>query len=243
MDQKMILEVKMQKMGKIESKSGLAIVLSRLEGFYEPKVRQEQYLMDSEIGASVLWQAYLLGDIEGRVIADLGCGTGLLGIGALLLGAKHAVLADSDKKALEIAKRNITKIREGFSDAQKSEISDSSKVKSEGYNIGKVKLICKDIKNVMIRADTVIQNPPFGTKVSHADIPFLEKAMETAPVVYSFHKSETKGFLERFSAKKNAKITHVWPFKFPLKASFSFHRRQIHRIDVSCFRFVKNTTY
>lgn len=206
-------------MTQIKSKSGLAILLSKLEGFSEPKVRQEQYLMDSEIGAFTLWNAYLLGDIEGKVIADLGCGTGIFGIGALLLGAKQAIFVDSDEKALEIAKKNVSKVR------------------SEGYILGKVKFICQDIGKIKIKAEIVFQNPPFGTKVGHADASFLEKALETASVVYSFHKSESKGFLERFSAKKNAKITHVWNFKFPLKASFPFHRRQIHRIDVSCFRF------
>ena len=206
-------------MRQIRSKSGLAVILSRLEGFQQPKVRQEQYLMDSEIGASVLWNAYLLGDIEGKVIADLACGTGVLGIGALLLGAKCVLLIDLDKKTLKIAKNNLLK------------------VKSEGYDLGKIELICQDISKVDVRADIVLQNPPFGTKVRHNDIIFLEKALETAPVVYSFHKSETKAFLERFSAGRKAKITHVWNFRFPLKASFSFHRRQIHRINVSCFRF------
>ena len=212
-------------MTQISSKSALAVVLSKLEGFYEPKVRQEQYLMDSEIGASVLWNAYHLSDIEGKVIGDLGCGTGLIGIGALLLGAKRVFFVDFDEKALKIAKNNI------------------SKVKSEGYSLGKAEFICQDIGKLEIKenikVDVVLQNPPFGTKVRHNDILFLEKALETAPVVYSFHKSETKGFLERFCAKKNAKITHVWDFKFPLKATFAFHRRQIHRINVSCFRFEK----
>lgn len=208
-------------MAEINSKSRLAIVLSRLEGFSEPKVRQEQYVMDSEIGASVLWNAYLLGDIEGKVIDDFGCGTGILGIGALMLGAKHVLFVDMDEEALENAKNNILK------------------VKSEGYRLGKAEFISSDIGEVKTKADVVIQNPPFGTKIRHNDAFFLEKALETAPVVYSFHKSESKGFLERFSAQKNAKITHVWSFKFPLKATFSFHRRKIHRIDVSCFRFEK----
>ena len=201
------------------SKSRLAIVLSGLEGFSKPKVRQEQYVMDSEIGASVLWNAYLLGDIEGKVIADLGCGTGLLGIGSLLLGAKHVFFVDSDENALETAENNI------------------SKVKSEGYSFGKPEFICKDIEKLNLKANVVIQNPPFGTQVKHNDVFFLEVALKIAHVVYSFHKSETKAFLEGFSAKKNAKITHVWDFKFPLKATFSFHRRQIHRIGVSCLRF------
>ena len=208
-------------MKQIASKSRLAIVLSSLEGFSEPKVGQEQYLMDSEIAAFVLWNAYLLGNIKGKAIADLGCGWGMLWIGGLLLGAKRVIFVDFDENALKAAKNNI------------------SKVKSEGYKLGKAKLVCKDIGKLEIKADVVLQNPPFGTKIKHSDVFFLEKALQIAPVVYSFHKSETKAFLQRFSAKKNAKITHIWDFKFPLKASFSFHRRQIHRINVSCLRFEK----
>ena len=207
-------------MRQISSKSQLAIVLSRLKGFQKPKVRQEQYIMDSETGASALWNAYLIGDIGGKVIADLGCGTGILGIGCLLLGAKEAILVDSDPKALDLGKNNI------------------SIVESEGYKLNKAKFELKDIKEVKnLEVDAVIQNPPFGTKTKHIDRVFLEKALETAPLVYSFHKSETSAFLERFAAQKNARITHRWPFKYPLKSSYSFHRRRIHRIDVTCFRF------
>ncbi len=208
-------------MNKNITKSGLAVVLSQLKNFEEPKVRQEQYFMDSEIAASVLWNAYLLKDIEGKEIADLGCGTGVLGIGALMLGAKHAFFVDSDEKALQTAKDNI------------------SKVKSEGYELGEAEFICSDIGKLEIKADTIIQNPPFGTKIRHNDIFFLQKALQTVDVVYSFHKSETLGFLRKFAAKNNAEITHVFDFKFPIKASFSFHRRQIHRINVSCLRLKK----
>jgi len=205
-------------MKEINSKSRLAIILSMLNGFQGPKVRQEQYITDSEIGAFVLWNAYLSGDIEGGVIADLGSGTGILGIGALLLGAKHVFFVESDKDAIETAKDNV------------------SKVKSEGYNMGKTEFVCQDISKLKMSADVVIQNPPFGTKVRHSDVIFLEKALETAAVVYSFHKSETKPFLERFSAANGTRITHIWEYRFPLKATFAFHRRQIHRINVSCFR-------
>ena len=210
-------------MVKVNSKSGLAIVLSKLNGFVNPKVREEQYITDSEVAASVLWNAYLLGNIRGRVIADLGCGTGILGIGALLLGAKKVFFVDSDENALEIAKNNL------------------SKMKSESYSLGYAEFVHEDIMNAELKTDIVLQNPPFGTKMKHNDIFFLEKAMKTATVVYSFHKSESRAFLERFCSQKNAKITHVWGFRFPLKATFAFHRRQIHRIEVSCFRFeVKN---
>lgn len=206
----------------IISKSSLAVILSSLEGFDEPKVRHEQYAMDSEIGASMLWNAYLLGDIEGKLIVDLGCGTGIIGIGALLLGTRRLIFVDSDKKALNIAKNNFLKI------------------KSEGYKLGIAEFICQDIKKLDlldIKADLVLENPPFGTKIRHKDVLFLQKALKIAPVVYSFHKSETKVFLKGFADRNHAEITHIWDYKFPLKPVFVFHRRQIHRIDVSCFRF------
>ena len=212
-------------MSKMMSKSRLAILLSKLEVFKGPKVRQEQYPTDSEVAASTLWNAYVLGDIEGRVIVDLGCGTGILGIGALLLGANKVSFIDMDKAALDIAKTNILKV-------------ESESLEYNGL-ISKAEFICRDVREVNTEVEVVLENPPFGTKVKHSDRLFLEKALETAPIVYSFHKSESKAFLESFAAKKNTRITHIWDFKFPLKASFEFHRRQIHRINVSCFRFEK----
>ena len=207
-------------MKEIHSKSQLAIELSLLEGFKDPNLRQEQYITDSEVASMVLWNANMLGDIDRKKVADLGCGTGILGIGALLLGAKKVVFIDIDRNALETAKNNLAKLKSEFS-----------------LPLGPAEFINQDIKEAVIDADVVLQNPPFGTKIKHHDVIFLEKAFKTAKVVYSFHKSESKAFLERFSDKKNARMAHVWNFKFPLKATFLFHRRQIHRIDVSCFRF------
>jgi len=85
----------------------------------------------------------------------------------------------------------------------------------------------------------VIMNPPFGVKNEHSDRKFLEKSFEIAKVVYSFHKSETKKFIEGFAKKKNFKIDQVIDFEWPLKASMRFHKKKIERINVSCFRFVK----
>lgn len=208
-------------MGQIRSKSGLAIALSRLKGFERPKVSVEQYTMDSEIGAFVLWQATLKGDIAQKVSADLGCGTGILGIGCLLLGASKAYFVDNDEHALKIAKENL-KI-----------------VKSEFLIEGKASFLCNDILGFDKKVDTVVQNPPFGVKVRHADKAFLEKAMKTGKVIYSFHKSNTKGFIFKFADEKNFKVTNVWDFKFPLKASYEFHSLRIKRIGVSCFRIEK----
>jgi putative methylase len=202
---------------EISSKKALAVLLSRLEGFLEPKVKVEQYNTDAEIAAEVLWQAYMRQDI-GKVSVDLGCGTGILGIGLLVLGAEKVYFIDSDEDSLEIAKKNL------------------SKIKSETYVYGEAIFRCQDIGIFNEKADFVIENPPFGVKVRHSDKIFLNKAFEVGDVIYSFHKSESKSFIKSFSEDNGFKVTEVWDFDFPLKATMSFHSRRIKRIEVSCFR-------
>ena len=203
---------------KTGSKSALAIELSRLEGFYEGKVRLEQYTTPSEIAADMLWNAYLLGDIEGKVSVDLGCGTGILGIGYLLLGAKKVFFVDIDENALSIAKNNIMKV--------KSEDSPS-------------KFILGDIGVFKEKVDVVVENPPFGTKVKHNDTYFLEKAFKLANTIYSFHKSETLGYLEGFALKRGFEITHKFDYNFPLSSTYEFHRKRLQKINVTCLRFCR----
>ena len=84
------------------SKSSLAIELSKLKVFNQANVSLEQYPTDSEIAATILWQAKMNNDIEDKIIADLGAGTGILGIGALLLGADYVYFVEKDEKAIEI---------------------------------------------------------------------------------------------------------------------------------------------
>lgn len=215
----------MKEFKEIKSKSDLAIALSKLEVFDSPKVSAEQYPMDSEIGATALWSCYVKGDLEGKVSADLGCGTGILGIGFLLMGAKKVYFLDNDKSAIEIAKKNY--------EASKSEF------RIEGEAI----FLLMDIKDFNEECDTIIQNPPFGVKVRHADRAFLEKATKKGKVIYTFHKSESKQFIERFAAKNRLKISEVWNFRYPLKASYRFHTRKIRYIEVSCFRIEKEKVF
>ncbi|MBI2133860.1 methyltransferase [Candidatus Woesearchaeota archaeon] len=199
----------------ISSQSQLAVILSKLKGFSSPSATSEQYMTDSETAAEVIWTAYMKGDLKGKSIADLGCGTGILGIGCLLLGAKKAMLVDKDPEALEIAGENLS---------------------SAGL---KAKIICSDISGFNEKTDIVIQNPPFGTKTRHSDREFLEKAFQTAPIIYSFHKTATEGFLKAISEDNKYKITDKLQFMMPLKKTMSFHKKKIERIEVSCFRLAK----
>jgi len=206
--------------GRIGSKKGLAVLLSSLKGFSEPKVRVEQYSTDPEIAAEVLWQAYMKGDIA-KVSVDLGCGPGMLGIGLLVLGAEKVYFVDFDQKSVDIARGNV------------------GKMESEGYRGGEAIFRVSDVNTFNDQVYLVVMNPPFGIKVRHMDKIFLKKAFEIGKVVYSFHKTESKKFLTSFAKDNNYAITDVFDFEFPLKATMPFHSKRIKKISVSCFRFEK----
>ena len=195
------------------SKSALAVRLSKLKGFLQPKLASEQYATDSETAADILWLAFMNGDVKDKVIADFGCGTGILGVGCLLLGAKKVRFVDSDASALETARSNLSSM-----DSEKYELIESP------------------IARVGLKADVVIQNPPFGTKQRHADKEFVLKAFETAGVVYSVHKATAVEFVSKLALSNGFKATHVLRCNLPIKHQHEFHRRRIHRIEVACIR-------
>ncbi|MBI2580679.1 50S ribosomal protein L11 methyltransferase [Candidatus Woesearchaeota archaeon] len=204
-----------------KSKSRLAILLSKLavfEKFGKQELLKEQYATDSESAAEAIWFAYMQGDIAGKVVADFGCGTGLLGIAALLLGASKVYFVDSDEEAIGICRRNIA---------------------SAGVEDEKAIILAADISEFNEKADTVVQNPPFGTKAKHADREFLIKAFKAAGVIYSFHKIETAHFVKKVAADNGFDVTNVVPLRLQLKKTYEFHRSRMRRVDVGLFRIEK----
>ncbi len=210
---------------EIASKTQLAMILSKIKGFESPQARLEQYPTDSEIAAEILWFAFYRREIEGKVVADLGCGTGLLGIGALILGASKVFFVDIDEKALSIVKDNIA-----FVEAELS-------IKLSYKTI----LVEKSVSDFDEKVDIVVQNPPFGIQVKHADRVFLDVAMQISPIVYSFHKAESKGFITKFSDEKGFKISNYWEFDWPLKMTMKHHEKRIHKVKVGCWRLERKT--
>jgi rRNA N6-adenosine-methyltransferase METTL5 len=66
----------------------LVAALQGVEAFRSPDFRLEQYSTGVEVAAHSLFEIQShFGDIEGKLVADVGCGTGILGIGCSLLGA------------------------------------------------------------------------------------------------------------------------------------------------------------
>ncbi|MBD3163955.1 methyltransferase [Candidatus Woesearchaeota archaeon] len=214
-------------MDKIGSKKALEVELSRLEGFHKSKVRAEQYITPSDIAAEVLWKALLNGDIKGKVAADLGCGTGILGIGCLLLGARRVFFVESDSEALEICRRNIGKIESRRFNARRAEIIEKDISEFDKVSGGAV--------------NTVVMNPPFGTRKRHADRGFLLKAFSISDAVYSFHKSSTRDYIEQLGGKNGFKAEERFDFRYVLGNTMVHHMKRRQHIDASCFVFRKHS--
>jgi len=147
-------------------------------------------------------------------VADLGSGTGILGIGALLLGADKVFFVELDFAAIDVLRENLEK-----------HIFDKKR-----YVI-----VHTDVKAFSEKVDLVIQNPPFGTKRIHADKGFLEKAFDIGQKVYSFHKLSTSIFVEAMARDHHFEIEGVLRFSYPLKKTQKFHFKPVVVINTGCW--------
>lgn len=77
--------------------------LQGVDGFGQPKILLEQYPTPSHIAACMLYEIQAkFDDLDSKMVADLGCGCGMLSIGAFLMGAQHTVGFEIDGDAVEV---------------------------------------------------------------------------------------------------------------------------------------------
>jgi predicted RNA methylase len=194
------------------SKRQLEIQLAKLKILENPKLKLEQYPVSPEVAGELLFMAaFDHDDLAGRVI-DLGTGTGRLAIGAVLMGSEHVTGVDLDKDALEIARENAV---------------------SAGVV---VEWMHSDINNARGDYDSVIMNPPYGTRTAHADTNFLQKALQLAPTVYSIHKSSTRDYLVRHVIDAGARIVETRSMKMEIPHMFGFHMKKWKSIEIDIHR-------
>tara|TARA_B100000029_G_scaffold440865_1_gene458264 strand:+ start:286 stop:576 length:291 start_codon:yes stop_codon:yes gene_type:complete len=86
-------------------KKNLELQLSKISDFENPDVRYEQYMTSAEVASTLVHMADMNGDIEGKIVVDLGAGTGMLAIGSALRNAKLVIGVERDENALSIAKK------------------------------------------------------------------------------------------------------------------------------------------
>ncbi|XP_072300524.1 rRNA N(6)-adenosine-methyltransferase METTL5 [Eucyclogobius newberryi] len=199
--------------------------LQQVETFESPKVLFEQYPTSPHIAACMLYTIHnTFDDIEGKLVADLGCGCGVLSIGATVLEAGFCVGFDIDNEALEIFRRN-----------------------AEEFDISNLDLIQCDLCTLEVEAysskfDTVIMNPPFGTKHNQGiDMKFLKTALMLAKnTVYSLHKTSTREHIQKKAHDWGVKMEVIAELRYDLPASYKFHKKKSVDIQVDFIRFSKS---
>ena len=197
-------------------KRDLAIKLQKVSSHPKPKVNLEQYTIPADLAAEILFTAcYVYGDIEGKRVIDLGTGTGRLAAGASLLNAEYVVGVDIDPTSLAIAAKS-----------------------SELLNVH-VDWVLANADTIRGRVDTVIMNPPFGTKQPHADVKFLDYALAVGDVVYSIHKISTRTFLNQWLRKRGYEAYEIMTAKMEIPHQFTFHTKEKEFVDVCVIRIRK----
>jgi putative methylase len=197
----------------------LEMILQRIAGYHHPRADLEQYQTPAPLAARLLYHALMKGDINGKTVCDLGCGTGVLAIGAALLGADRVQGIDSDPQAVKDANANAA-------------LLDTD-----------VEFIVADVRDAALpgrlgRCDTVVMNPPFGAQKAHADRPFIDLALSIAPVVYSIFNAGSAQFIETYTAER-AEIDERVGGIFPIKRTFSFHTHDVQEIEVEILRLIR----
>ncbi|HID18442.1 TPA: methyltransferase domain-containing protein, partial [Candidatus Bathyarchaeota archaeon] len=82
----------------------LEILLGKVKPHPKPDVHLEQYQTPPRLASTLLHMAaYTFNDLAGRTVCDLGCGTGILALGAAMLGAEYVVGLDLDPEAVRVA--------------------------------------------------------------------------------------------------------------------------------------------
>ena len=197
----------------------LEMILQRISGYSHPRAALEQYQTPAPLAARLLYHALMKGDIKGKTVCDLGCGTGVLAIGAALLGADCVRGVDSDPQAV------------------KGAIANAALLDAE------VAFIVADVRDAALpgllgSCDTVIMNPPFGAQKAHADRPFIDLALSIAPVTYSIFNAGSTQFIKTYTAER-AEIDERVGGVFPIKRTFSFHTHDVQEIEVEILRLIR----
>jgi len=195
------------------------MILSGLEPHPSNSVELEQYTTEGDLAVRWLSDIVAFGDLaEGCTVADLGAGNGVLGLGALAMGAGRALLVEADQTACDVAMLNAESM--GFADSV--ELIQAT-LGSEPVDLSS--------------ADVIISNPPWGRQTSRADRPFLEAMIAAEIPAHLLHSAEATHIQPLFE-DAGWSVERYGEADFALPAAYSHHSRQRGRTRAAFWRFV-----
>ncbi len=197
-------------------KRKLAMLLGRVPAFPRPKIRLEQYKTDPEVAAeAVLALASVHPDAS--IVADLGCGTGMLSYALLhVLSPSLVACIDVDREAL-MAGRDF--------------------MRSEKFDI-RIEFVEADALHPPLRrVEAIVMNPPFGIRSRRGvDLDFLYVALRLAETVVSIH-AWSDGLLGAVERRTGCRPLRVLRGRLIIPAFLEEHRRRAHRVEVAILVF------
>lgn len=198
--------------------------LQQVNTFDKPKVHLEQYATTPHLASQMLYNIQAsYADIEGKVVADLGCGCGTLSLGVSMLGSAFCVGFDIDCDALEIFQTNQDDL--GIETCELVLCSVTRDMSQRWYNF----------------FDTVVMNPPFGTRNKGLDMDFVCVGLNLAKTaVYSLHKTSTRNYVVRKAKGWNVNAEVIAELRFDLPATYKFHSKNSVDIEVDLVRYTFN---
>ena len=184
-------------------RSELVHELALLEPIPSPSRASEQVGTPPELACELLYRALARGDLAGRRVADLGCGSGILAIGAARLGAQEVVAIDADPEAVAAARGN----------SERASVS--------------VRFLVGPVTTCTGAVDTVVMNPPFGAQRRHADRPFWETAYAIARRrIYAFALAASRTFIADSAVARGARVEAIEPVLWRYPRTFPHHRKR-----------------
>ena len=198
----------------------LAMSLSKLLPHPCEDVDLEQYSTDGNVASNFISSIISFGDLSSdSVVGDLGAGNGILGIGALKVGAERCIFLEIDKKACEILKQNLVL----------NNLSESGSIINEYL----------DSNTNFPKVDLIVCNPPWGRQKEKADRPFLDLIIEngtTSHLMHSAHATHIRPFFE----SRNWSVEKYGEFDFDLPARYSHHLKEKDTTKVGFWRLSPN---
>nr|CDJ96578.1 Methyltransferase small domain containing protein [Haemonchus contortus] len=202
-------------------------LLSDLRSFENPNIKLEQYATSPELAIAIVDSIDHLVGLDGKFVADLGCGCGMLMSAVALAHQPTAVVGvDIDEYALSICKENLEELGvESCCDLIKADVLQIPSALNGHF-------------------DVVIMNPPFGTKKNEGmDMQFVRAGlMMLLPggSLFSLHKSSTRDYILKTANKwDDANARCVAELRWNLESTYKFHKKKSIDIAVDLIHYRK----
>lgn len=179
--------------------------LAKLNKPEKNSLKLEQYSTDIDTAYRFIHFVDYNVSIIGKTVADLGCGNGILGISAALLGAAEVDLYDIDEKAVCSAKQNIEKL-----------------------HIKNAKPIHMDIFDVNKKYEIAVSNPPFGFQSNFSLYAFIKKANSLAENIFFIYKDNQE--IRKIADSIGFSVYNIE--NMMLEKTLPFHKKSYYSLPV-----------